>query len=466
MSKRQARLWALALGLAMLAALAVRLTALGRKSLWLDEAASLMRASQPVAAIFGSTGDPHPPLYYALLHFWLLLGRSEFVLRLPSALAGALAVPLFYILVRQWSSKTTALIAAWLLALAPMHLWYSQEVRMYALLCTLGLASALCYTLALRHDRPLAWLGWLVATVLGLYVHYGMLGLVWLQLVLFVPLWRRESRSWRTLGWGLVLLVVAVLLYRPQGLTMIRQIVLGRGGGWYFLTLQGLLNSAGLSISLETVQRLIAFGVVAAFGAGSVVVGFLPWAARQSPKRASMIVALALYAGLLLFYAIPRGLGLKRQILIVFPYVLWGIAAVLATHRHWLRLLLGVVLLTLPVSGYTVLFQEQEAWRDVAAYLELQLQAEDVLVMTTTDPLLPLRYYVEDTLPVQVVRPAEVAQVLPDVLERYSRIWFISRQESYTDPLGHVPQWLDVHWRRLKTLSFPRVEVILYAAPE
>jgi uncharacterized membrane protein len=71
-------------------ALALRLYHIGAQSLWIDEGYSIYDARNLNFAIASQSVRP---LYYAFLHMWMLLGQSEFFLRLPAALFGAFAVP-------------------------------------------------------------------------------------------------------------------------------------------------------------------------------------------------------------------------------------------------------------------------------------------------------------------------------------------------------------------------------------
>jgi 4-amino-4-deoxy-L-arabinose transferase-like glycosyltransferase len=66
----------------------------------------------------------------------VFLARSvhdgDATLRVPSAIAGVAAVGVFYAWSSRWLGGTTARVAAVLLALDPLHIHYSQEVRNYS----------------------------------------------------------------------------------------------------------------------------------------------------------------------------------------------------------------------------------------------------------------------------------------------------------------------------------------------
>src|SRR5829696_2625739 len=99
--------------------LVLRLYALGSESLWYDELWAVRIARmEPLELIRARLGDNNPPLYYLALHYWILLaGDSEFAIRLPSAIAGALAVPLIYAIGTLLFSRAAGLMAALILSL-------------------------------------------------------------------------------------------------------------------------------------------------------------------------------------------------------------------------------------------------------------------------------------------------------------------------------------------------------------
>src|SRR5207237_10048583 len=71
--------------------------------------------------------------YYAILHLWMRLGDSEFVVRALSALMGIATIPTLYALGTRLFGRRTGLIASTLLALNAFHIQWSQEARAYSL---------------------------------------------------------------------------------------------------------------------------------------------------------------------------------------------------------------------------------------------------------------------------------------------------------------------------------------------
>jgi hypothetical protein len=134
------------LGLVAAGGLALRLYAIGAKSLWIDESFSIWMAAQPLGALWRSTVqlDQHPPLYYALLHFWMALGDGEAVVRSFSALWGVLMLPVMYLIGERVGGRALGLLSALILAISPLHVWFAQQARMYTMLTFFAGVAILC----------------------------------------------------------------------------------------------------------------------------------------------------------------------------------------------------------------------------------------------------------------------------------------------------------------------------------
>ncbi|MCP4902303.1 MAG: hypothetical protein GY906_35500, partial [bacterium] len=109
------------------------------EGLWSDEAHTFACARLPAAELIRSTAeDNHAPAYFMLIKPVLsALGSSERALRLPSALFGVLTVWLLYVAGRSLVTTRVGLQAAFLFAVSPMAVHYSQEARNYSLLMVL-----------------------------------------------------------------------------------------------------------------------------------------------------------------------------------------------------------------------------------------------------------------------------------------------------------------------------------------
>ncbi len=152
---------------------ALRVYKLDGDSLWLDEAYSIKFSHEAPAGIIEATArDVHPPLYYFALHYWMLVfGDSETMVRLLSALFGILALLVIYLLASQMFDRATGLLAAGLLALSRFHIEFSQEARMYSLLCLLSLLSIYYFLKLLEGKSRYALAGYIATSALMMYTH-------------------------------------------------------------------------------------------------------------------------------------------------------------------------------------------------------------------------------------------------------------------------------------------------------
>ena len=142
--------------LLFLLAFGLRLYRLGYQSLWYDEAVSMHLAMKDLCGLtLHTAGDIHPPLYYYLLHFWILVtGSSEFSVAFFAVVFGLLVLTLAYRLAREVYGRRVGVLTAFLIAISPLNLWYSQEVRMYTLGAFLGLITLYCLLRLLGLSRP------------------------------------------------------------------------------------------------------------------------------------------------------------------------------------------------------------------------------------------------------------------------------------------------------------------------
>ncbi len=197
--------------------LLLRAVRLDLQPLWWDEGYSVWFATHPLGQMAALTAeDIHPPLYYALVSLWTaLLGRGPTAFRLFSVLAGVLAVPVIYLAGRRMFGPRTAYLAAFLLAIHPLHIYYSQEVRMYGLVALWSagiLAAAWPIFAGLGGRRPGPYAAYIALAALALYTQYYAAFLPAGLTLYALWHWRRNRRA--LLRWLIVQGVVA-LLYLP-----------------------------------------------------------------------------------------------------------------------------------------------------------------------------------------------------------------------------------------------------------
>ncbi len=157
------------------------------------------------------TDPPITPVYFAGQYYWTkLAGVGVLQLRLPSVLCSLAAAAMLYALVRRMFGVTAALFALLLACLSNLHIYYGQEIRVYAFLLLLATASMYSFHRA-WHGGGRRWHA----------LHYGTSALMLLT-HLFAPfllvaqgvylLIRHGKRPWRVAPWAIGHLPAVLLL--------------------------------------------------------------------------------------------------------------------------------------------------------------------------------------------------------------------------------------------------------------
>lgn len=166
--------------LILLIAFALRVFYLNERGLWYDEAFAILYAARSFAEMMAGTltqvgaaaADVHPLFYYFSMHAWMQwAGDSVFAARFYSVFFGVATLPIVFRLARDLFGQRVGVASMLIVALAPFHLAYSQETRMYS---QLGFWSALAFFAFLRYSRGAGKRWWLVFVIAGagaLYSH-------------------------------------------------------------------------------------------------------------------------------------------------------------------------------------------------------------------------------------------------------------------------------------------------------
>jgi len=207
-------------GCIVLLGLALRLFHLGRESVWNDEIFSIRLAQLPLATMLDqlARGDPHPPLHYLLLNLWFqIFGSEPGQARMISVLFGTISIPLLYFLTKRLFDHGTGVLAALLLTVSQMSIYYSQEARGYAQFLALSLVAITLFWIAFTERRSGAWWGFVAAAALLLFTHYYAVLVIASLVPAAVVLRRRYTMPRRWWIAGAFAIVFAFSLWAMNG---------------------------------------------------------------------------------------------------------------------------------------------------------------------------------------------------------------------------------------------------------
>lgn len=156
----------------------------------------------------------HPPVYFALTHWWLKIFSPDtglvslWAARSLSALLGVISIPaIFYFSWFAFPSPIVAQIAAALMAVSPFGIFLARQARHYTLIILIIIASLYCFIRAFRSISrqeiiPL-WLVfiWIAIDCLGIATHYFfVLTLAAMAIAFLPPIWQQFRQDKTGLG--------------------------------------------------------------------------------------------------------------------------------------------------------------------------------------------------------------------------------------------------------------------------
>ncbi len=373
--------------------LAVRVLWLGHEPIWRDEAFTALVVQRNVAGMLDAVrNDSAPPLSYLLTHlFVLLLGPSVPVLRLTSALAGTVIVPVVAAIARRCGGDRAGLWAAGLCALAPSLVWSGRDARMYAMATALVALSALALWRAAEVPTLVRWLLYGLAVLLAVYTQYFALLAIPAQLI---ALRFALRASWRVVATAAAVCGAALVALVPWLIFAAPQFSHAETPFWVPpLSLNGIRGAVmqfftGPPIDTLAVQILQAGAVV-----GGVLAVILLALHRKTLGRAAAYVALC--GGLplvgLVMISVWRSLLEARYAGVVwgplFALVAIGIASM---SRTWVKAVLAALLVG-PTVGFSLLITHPDT-PALIAYMAPRLQPNDFIDAAPGDYLLLLYY--------------------------------------------------------------------------
>ena len=483
------------------AAFALRVFRIDVQSLWYDEAFSVYLAQYSLAEITARTAaDIQPPLYYYLLHFWMMIaGDSEFAARFLSLIFGVLTIPLLYVTARKlFSNSTTAFLAVILGTISPLYVWYSQETRMYTMITFLLLLSSYALLYALQSSpqpspykgEKVWWVVFILANISAIYTHYFAFVIIAFQLLytayclLFTDLRSRITHhSFRFIIY-FALIFLSFLPWLPFVIARFGQDVsYWRGDLKLDEALRHILINFTMGESvLESQAQWIAVGWIACLVGSWFVSSLVRWFVRlnvvQPTNKATMQRSNNTTFFLILYLIIPLTLLLflfsrnpkfnARYLMIASPafFLLLsaGYASMLrATHhasritRYVLRFTFYIVpfFFLLFTSAYSIANAyfdpafTKASFRDVAEYIDKNIAPDEAIILASGHLFPAFNYYYhgdapqvrlpdDPTLNADHILGYDIARVLNQTVASKRGVWVVEWQNEVVDPNGFL----------------------------
>ncbi len=436
--------------------------------LWIDEGYTIMFARMKWPDVLGFNGayDSHPPLYFASAKLFERIFPELTAGRMVSVVCGILTLPVLYLLARRVAGAWVALVATFLLAISPLHIWYSQEARMYVPSMLFVAVSYWALIEYLNSPRR----GWAVlygfATLLAMYFSYSSFYALLPQAVLFVLLLRKHRRDFIPLFTSLALAVLAYLPWIPQWFTAVedadpfRVTYLGiayEKVGTQLLEIAGVANR-GFYLSQSALPWEMQPLLYWLAGASALVILVVGVMALLKSSVTALISALVLWAGTVLaavvLSLVSPGLASRTTIYALLGWVIIAGATIvwIGKSSRWVGTLAALgcaVMVLFSLSSVGLMYSDafKQDWEtmsnDVAAVDSLNSQ---VLIVRPVDSTIIDAYQPGALNGLVVDTPASATA---------SAVWF---------PYHDLPKFAVYH-QQLEALGYERIMHKYYFNP-
>ena len=470
------------------------------QSLWRDEVDAIRFSSWAIRHLVdGLFQQGHNgPLYFMLLRPWRnLTGDSEFALRYPSALMGAVAIPLGFILARQLGfSRRAGLLLGFLLATSPYLVWYGQEAKMYTLLLAAVTLAFIAYLKALTRSKLRWWVVFVVSTSLSFYFH--ILSPLMLIVYTVVALVHRIElrRHWR--AW-LISMASLTLPYVPLALWQFSFFIAGTDRGHPFYPLR-----QELLILLQLYTRGLfnfAASIEAIFIAIGLDSGIIPPSADLAPLIFFVFLFLCgsylmIHRAIIEEFSLSKGLVLiiwvllpplivylmslripifeDRYLIYISPAFYLIVVLGLILIRQYSTLFAGLALLLILTINLLGIWQQQRQpvkadFRAAAEYLASQPRPPSTIMVQMPYLHHTLNYYyphdyrlINGLWTNSGNSEVSIAQEMTGLTADLSDMWLVVSEEDAWDSRHLVRTWLDEHAHLVDKANFVRVDVYHY----
>ncbi len=367
----------------------LRLYNLSYQNIWLDEAFSIYHSQQSLAHIL-DLKDNTPPLYYLLLNGWIqITGSSELSARLLSVFFGTISIFIIYLLGSLIFNKKAGIYSAFLLAISPVHIYYSQEARTYSLLFLLTLLSMYFYVKQRDGSSKKSIFGYLVSSVLLIYSHlYGILILLaqnFHQFSIYNFKYSRKLKFWISLQ------IIIIILYIP----------------WLLQLFEIISNKTYLWIPRPSAAVL--FPLIYKFSAGEVFSFFglfltlvYVFLFSKYPFKSVKKETVILFSWMVIPIIVPFTYSLIFTPMFTIKYALIAslplyivISYVLSNMNNFGKI--SVVLVFIVLSGFTLYIQQntvtKDSWKEVSEFIQSNIQETEKIIIMNSYEIMPFSYY-------------------------------------------------------------------------
>jgi uncharacterized membrane protein len=370
------------------------------QSVWRDEAFSYFMAQPGLWQTIQNTAqDFNPPLYYLLLHFWILVvGKSDEFLRILSFLFHIGSVYIVFLFAKKLFTQKYAFFVSLFTFFNPMLLYYAFEMRMYALYAFATFASFYFF-----YTRR--WKKYCIAAVIGLYSH-SFFPLVLFSFALIYRLIPGAKKK------DIIRICIPVLFYLPWLPVVFNQFLHSTNSWIYPVDLQLIKSCLGnLFTSYEgTPGGLWQFTTILS---GVIICFFSYFLFKNRKKGIIFLVPLFFPLSIILGYSVlKRPIYVNRYLIFVTVFEILALSySVYLIQNKTLRTVFACIwfMFVLITNTVTPPYKKKTDFKTAFAQINSMAKSNDFVFAQTPIGFLESAYYFKDTNRVFVYNPQNIA---------------------------------------------------------
>jgi uncharacterized membrane protein len=483
---------------------ALRFIHLGSQSIWVDEMLTIGQSTPKEGYSIWQllAHNIHGPLHSLVVYLFRLAHDGDAWLRVPSAVAGVAAVPVFYRWALRYLERIPARFAAVLLAVHPLHIHYSQEVRNYAFVFLFGLLACVAFERLGNRYGPRRTAAYILAVAASALSNFTAAFLFAVHTAIYF--FRAGMSGASVRRWAVIAVAVVVLIspwvYRIYTYIDVSRLVTPVVPGqldsterlrgettvsWTALPYAAYSFSVGFTLgpslrelhhepTMSAVLRrhwptvawtAVLFGSLFMAGVGAL---------RRDRRRwgeLGLYLTVPVFLTLLLNWQNAKAFNVRYVLLALPAYLCFIAAGVSACAQRWRMIAAQACVLTMLLSLGHYYYDgryEKEDVRSAIRYVEGRMESDgmDACVFAPTVFNVARRYrsggegvyhvFARPWLP----KPRVDAQLAP-MFEACDSLWYVRARPWVDDYDGHVSRSLESRYQVAEQARFDGVEVLL-----
>lgn len=456
------------------------------QSLWLDEAIGAEAVKnfsfKGILTEF-ITNDNHPPLYYLVLKFWTgIFGYSEMSIRMPSIIFGLLTIYVTFLISKVYifgKQNIYRFVPSLFLATSQLHIYYSQEARMYSMAAFLASLVVYSFLYIIGNSFHLkSWLLFSFSLTLLIFTDY-------LPGFMIPPLWLWGIIAKKNLKWWLNFMASHLPIALLGLVWLPTFIVQSQHGRWLLENFSGWKEVAGGANIKQVALLWIKFSL------GRISLGDK-----------------VIYYSIILFISVPFIWALKNSyinrkkvnfvwILLIFPPLLVYIASFLFPAFNYFRLLFILpvfyILIAHGISSFNtrsyskIMFasifavnifslavyitdvkQQREDWRRATKFVENKAKKDEIVIFDYPEPFTPYRWYADKAIGYGATdgisaNKGATYHKTEDLIESKTGLYHFEYLRDLSDPNRYVEEALIMkNFRKQEVFNFVGVGQVSY----